>query len=99
VEPSEQMIYQCDIAGTEVGVEILPSALKHGKTAADILSALDRIVYDETIMVDPNKTLIIGFDANASLTEVIFHVLSDEYIVVFHAMACRKIYLDKVIKR
>jgi hypothetical protein len=76
----------------------VPSALKHGKTVADILKTLDHTIFDETIMVDPNKTLVVGFDANANLTEIIFHVLSGEHIIVFHAMPCRKVYLEKALK-
>jgi hypothetical protein len=50
-------------------------------------------------MVDPNKTLAVGFDSSANLTEVIFHVLSEEKIVVFHAMTCRKVYVEKAVMR
>jgi hypothetical protein len=99
MENTEQSLYKQTIAGIEVDVEIVPSALKHGQTVTDILEALDHAIFDETITVDPNKTLTVGFDANANLIEVIFHVDSDEHIVVFHAMPCRKTYLEKALKR
>ena len=82
--------------GSHVNVEILPSATKHGQSKDDILFALERSIYDETLESDPNKTLAIGYDGNARLLEVIFHVLSDEHIVVFHAMPCRKIYIERM---
>jgi hypothetical protein len=84
------------IDGSIVSVEILPSATKHGQSKDDILCALERSIYDETLEHDPNKTLAIGYDGNAKLLEVIFHVISDEYIVVFHSMPCRKYYIERM---
>jgi len=84
------------ISGSIVSVEILPSATKHGQSKDDILYALERCIYDETLESDPNKTLAIGYDGNARLIEVIFHVISDEYIIVFHAMPCRKSYIERM---
>ena len=92
------MIDKVKIADLLIDVEILPSATKHGLSKEDILSALERSIYDETLQTDPNKTLSIGYDKNARLLEVIFHVLSDEYIVVFHAMKCRKSYIERMLK-
>jgi len=86
------------IAGFSVNVEILSSATKHGLSKEDILCALERSIYDETLETDPNKTLSIGYDMNARLLEVIFHVLSDEHIVVFHAMRCRNYYIERMLK-
>jgi len=81
-----------------VGVEILPSATKHGLSKEDILHALRLSIYDETLESDPNKTLSIGYDGNARLLEIIFHVISDEQIVVFHAMPCRKTHIERMLK-
>ena len=92
------MIDKLSIDGSVVNVEILPSATKHGQSKVDILCALERSIYDETLEADPNKTLSIGYDGNAMLLEVIFHVLSDEHIVVFHAMPCRKHYIERMMK-
>jgi hypothetical protein len=92
------LIDELTIEGSKVSVEILPSATKHGQSRDDILCALERSIYDETLETDPNKTLSIGFNRNARLLEVIFHVLSDEHIVVFHAMPCRKHYIDRMVK-
>ena len=86
------------IAGFLVNIEILPSALKHGLRKEDILCALECSIYDEMLESNPNKTLSIGYDSNAKLLEVIFHVLSDEHIVVFHAMPCRKYYIERMLK-
>lgn len=85
------------IDGSEVTVEILSSATKHGQSKDDILCALEQSIYDETLEAEPNKTLSIGYDGNARLIEVIFHVLSDEHIVVFHSMPCRKYYIERMM--
>jgi len=85
------------IADSAILVEILSSAFKHGQNKEDILSALENSIYDETLDSDPNKTLAIGYDKNAKLLEIIFHVLSDEHIVVFHAMPCRKHYIKRMM--
>ena len=92
------MIDKIALDGSFVSVEILPTALKHGQSKEDILSALERCIYDETLESDPNKTLAIGYDGNARLLEVIFHVVSDEHIVVFHSMHCRKNYIERMGK-
>jgi hypothetical protein len=92
------MIYELTISDAVVNVEILPSAIKHGINNDDIICALERSIYDETLETDPNKTLSIGYDRSARLLEVIFHVISDEYIVVFHAMPCRKYYIERMFK-
>ena len=85
------------ISDTTIRVEILPSATKHGQSKNDILYALERSIYDETLETDPNKTLSIGYDGNARLLEIIFHVVSDEHIIVFHTMPCRKYYIERMM--
>ncbi|MDR2571158.1 MAG: hypothetical protein LBD23_12850 [Oscillospiraceae bacterium] len=92
------MVSRLAIDNTIVNVEIHSSATKHGQSEIDILSALERSIYDETLENNPNKTLAIGYDKNARLLEVIFHVLSDEHIVVFHSMPCRKCYIERIVK-
>ena len=91
------MFYTLKIDGSAVNVEILLSATKHGQNNEDILCALERSIYDETLESEPNKTLSIGYDGNARLLEVIFHVVSDEHIVVFHSMPCRKYYIERMM--
>jgi len=87
------------IDGSIFVVEIVSSAYKYGQTEDDILSALKNCIYDETIEENPNKTLAVGYDRNANFLEIIFHVINDEYIVVFHAMPCRKQYIKRMVGR
>jgi sulfur transfer complex TusBCD TusB component (DsrH family) len=92
------LIDKLAINGSTVSVEILDSATRHGLCKEDILIALERSIYDETLESHPNKTLAIGYDRKARLIEVIFHVLSDEHIIVFHSMPCRKHYIERMVK-
>ena len=91
------MIEKRVIGESEVNIEILSSATKHGQSREDVLRALEQSIYDETLEDKPNKTLSIGYDGNARLLEVIFHVVTDEYIVVFHSMPCRKYYIERMM--
>jgi len=86
------------IGESGVDIEILPSATKHGQSRDDIICALEQCIYDETLEDEPNKTLAIGYDSDANLLEIIFHVVTDEHIVVFHAMPCRKYYVERMMK-
>ena len=92
------MVDKIAFDGSSVSVEILPTATKHGQKKEDIIYALERSIYDETLESDPNKTLSIGYDGKARLLEVIFHVISEEHIVVFHSMPCRKYYIERMGK-
>ena len=92
------MIEKQELSGSVVDVEILQSAKKHGLCEEDILCALRQSIFDETLESDPNKTLTIGYDGKARLLEIIFHVISDEHIIVFHAMLCRKDYIERMLK-
>jgi len=43
-----------------------------------------------------NKYLVIGFDRNALPLEVMYNVIDDKTINVFHAMRCRKKFLHLI---
>ena len=92
------MIEKIAIGESGVTIEILSSATKHGQSKEDILCAIEQSIYDETLEDEPNKTLAIGYDRNAKLLEVIFHVVTDEHIVVFHVIPCRKYYIERMVK-
>ena len=92
------MVEKIIIGESGVDIEILPSATKHGQSRDDIICALEQCIYDETLEDEPNKTLAIGYDSDANLLEIIFHVVTDEHIVVFHAMPCRKYYVERMMK-
>jgi hypothetical protein len=53
--------------------------------------------FDETLETNLNKSLSIGYDSNTKLLEIIFHVINDEHIIVFHAMLYRKYYIKRMM--
>ena len=69
-----------------------PSAFKHDITEADILNAFERRLVDFAMPGEEHKNLLIGLARNGSLLEIIYNVLDNDVINVFHAMKCRKAY-------
>jgi len=75
----------------DVDIKFSKSAFKHGVTEADIRWAFRTIKYD-AILEEANwtdKHLLIGFDRNADLIEVLYNYLDEDTVRVFHAMKCR----------
>ena len=72
------------------------SALKHGCTREDISHAYDMALYEAVLDedADPPKLLIIGPNGAATLLELIGAELDDGDVLIWHAMACRKQYLN-----
>jgi uncharacterized DUF497 family protein len=74
-----------------------PAAFKHGVGEADIRMAFDTVKYDAFLDEDDphaeNKHLLIGFDRKANLIEVLYNVIGDDRIRVFHAMKCRSAFI------
>jgi hypothetical protein len=75
-----------------------------GETEEGIRMAFDKKLYDERLDDSDGKDdldaqyLLIGFNINANLIEVLYNVIDENTIKVFHAMKCRSIYLP-LIKR
>jgi len=70
------------------------AAFKHGVPEADILNAFEQRLFDHAFPGEGHKNLLIGFDRNGIPLEVIYNVLDGGAVNVFHAMKCRKAYLD-----
>jgi uncharacterized DUF497 family protein len=66
------------------------SAFKHGITQEDIRCALFNVLFDDIIDEAADKHLLIGFDGNGNLLEILYNFVDDDTIRVFHAMKCRK---------
>jgi len=77
-------------------IEFNPSAFKHKKSEADIRRAFDTAIYDgwfnEGKGQDMDKYLLIGFDKNGNPLEVLYNMIDNKTINVFHAMECRNIF-------
>jgi hypothetical protein len=83
---------------TALKVEFDKSAFKHGISEADIKCVVEDYLYNKVLDGYKGKNLVIGFDTHANLLEVVFNVVDDETINVFHAMKCRRIYLPLIKK-
>ena len=86
---------------TDLIIEFNQAAFVHNITEQDIRFAIDTAEYDACIDTDEtdNKFLIIGFDRNANPLEIMYNVIDDDTINVFHAMKCRKRYLHLINAR
>ena len=86
----------------DVNIKFSQSAFKHGVTEADIRWAFDNDLYDERLdESDGNgelgsKHLLIGFDRNVKHLEILYNVIDDDTLRVFHAMKCRNIFLKLI---
>jgi hypothetical protein len=76
-----------------------PAAFKHGVTEADIEAAMMTALIDELIEGFDNKYLIIGFDLNRNLIEVMYNLVGEDIANIFHAMKCRRAFLQKLPER
>ncbi len=77
-------------------LRIHESALKHGTTREDISHAYDLVRYETVLDEDaePPKLLIIGPDSAGNPLELIGCELENGDVLIWHAMACRKQYLE-----
>ena len=67
-----------------------PTAFKHNVAEADIRSAFDQILFDGTVAGEEHKHLLVGLDRNGNPLEILYNVLEENAVNVFHAMKCRK---------
>jgi uncharacterized DUF497 family protein len=84
--------------GMEVVVTFVPSAFKHGITRADIYHVLNNAEYDDVLDDDNEKHLVLGFDSKTNLLEILYNVIDEQTVRVFHAMKCRhafRVLLDR----
>jgi len=77
----------------DVAVKFVPSAFKHGITEVNIRHAILNFKYDDVFDNDTEKHLLIGFDSNANLLEIMYNVIDEQRLKVFHAMKCRDAFL------
>ena len=81
-------------ATMDVMIKFVPSAFKHGLTENNIRHAILNWKYDDIFENDPDKYLLIGFDSNANLLEIMYNVIDEQNLKVFHAMKCRDAFLS-----
>ena len=77
-------------------IEFNPAAFKHEVSEADIRWAFDTVKYDgwfnEGKPPHNDKYLLIGFDRKGNPLEILYNIIDDHTINVFHAMTCRNIF-------
>jgi uncharacterized DUF497 family protein len=74
----------------DLHIRFVPSAFKHGITREDIRHAVLNWWYDDIDADDPEKHLLIGFDSNVNILEIMYNVIDEQTIKVFHAMKCTR---------
>jgi len=75
-----------------VAIEFNPSAFKHDITESAIRQAIINAIYDDVLDDLANKHLLMGFDNNGNLLEIMYNIIDEHSVNVFHAMRCRSIY-------
>jgi hypothetical protein len=73
----------------EVAIELHQSAFKHGVSEADIKRAIQNVIYDDIVDGFDDKHLLLGFDSNGNLLEILYNFIDEQSVNVFHAMKCR----------
>jgi uncharacterized DUF497 family protein len=68
------------------------SAFKHGYTEEDIYQVIQNRLYDNLLDEGSNRYLLIGSDHNGNLVEVMYNILDNGKVRIFHAMKCHKAY-------
>ena len=82
----------------DVTIKFSKSALKHGFAEADIKHAVINVLYDDILDEANDKHLLMGFDCNGNLLEILYNVIDDNTVRVFHAMKCTDEFI-KLLKR
>jgi hypothetical protein len=73
----------------EVIVKCVPSAFKHGISESNIKHAILNWQYDDVFEDDTEKHLLLGFGNDANLLEILYNVIDENNVRVFHAMIGR----------
>ena len=68
------------------------SAFKHNIVEEDIRCAFSRPLFDGLIEGYDNKFLLTGFDTRGNMLEVMYNLIDEHTVHVFHAMRCRKVF-------
>lgn len=84
-----------------VQLDIRPSALKHGITPEAIAHAIGfpLLVDDEFGDDDTPKVLVLGADAAGNVLEVVGSFDAPDRFTVFHAMAARTGYVQRLERK
>jgi len=82
----------------EDNIQFNPAAFKHGFTKENIYRVIETKIYEGPVDGQENKYAIIGFDLVGNPLEIMYNIIDDESINIFHAMKCRKNFLKQLAK-
>ena len=68
------------------------SAFKHGFSEADIRMAFMRPLFDGLLEDHDREFLLTGFDTRGNLLEIMYNLVDEQNVYVFHVMKCRKAF-------
>jgi uncharacterized DUF497 family protein len=83
----------------DTGIEFSQSAFKHGITEENIRYAFAHYIVDFPVADEEEKNVFIGFDQNTNVLEILYNVVGEQRINVFHAMMCRKTWRRAFVNR
>jgi hypothetical protein len=69
-----------------------PAAFKHSVGEADNKNAFMNALYDDVLDDAADKHLLPGCDRNGNILEILYNIIDENSINVFHAMSCRSIF-------
>jgi hypothetical protein len=83
-----------------VGQQIVinPAAFKHGATEADIYRVIETKIYEGQLLAYENKYAIVGFDTAGNAMEIMYNIIDNGSINVFHAMKARKGIINQLAR-
>ena len=82
-----------------VVVEYNQAAFKHGISEVDIQNAMINVLYDDIWDNTEDKHLLLGFGCKGNLLEIMYNIIDEQTVNVFHAMKCRRIYYNLLKKK
>ena len=75
------------------------SAFKHGVTEADIHWAFSTVESDELIQGFDNKYRLLGFNTKGNMIEVLYNLINNRRVNVFHAFPCSDAFVKSLSKK
>jgi hypothetical protein len=77
-------------------IEFSRSAFSHRISEEDIRRALTDWIFEDQIDLTEHgdKHLLLGFDTKGRVLEILYNIIDEHTINVFHAMRCRKVWLS-----
>ena len=77
-------------------IEFNEAAFKHGITEINIRYAMRYPLHEQLLESYTNKWLIIGHDTVGNLIEIVYNIIDDDTVNVFHAMRYRKKFINQL---